>query len=58
MQVRGLKLNENTWEAIPHYVAPCVGAWIETGQKEKTVSVRPVAPCVGAWIETSFCNFP
>ena len=33
-------------------VAPCVGAWIETGDMEAYCDITPVAPCVGAWIET------
>ena len=34
------------------YVAPCVGAWIETANTKATVLTDIVAPCVGAWIET------
>ena len=34
------------------YVAPRVGAWIETEWKITKVGVMGVAPRVGAWIET------
>ena len=34
-------------------VAPCVGAWIETGYEFMCNFNDSVAPCVGAWIETS-----
>ena len=34
------------------YVAPRVGAWIETRCMGISVNSRPVAPRVGAWIET------
>ena len=33
-------------------VAPCVGAWIETGLVGSDTLPDYVAPCVGAWIET------
>ena len=35
------------------YVAPRVGAWIETSGRFLLIDSRPVAPRVGAWIETS-----
>ena len=34
------------------YVAPLVGAWIETLVTVSSLSVDTVAPLVGAWIET------
>ena len=34
------------------YVAPLVGAWIETLVKVVLTVCRKVAPLVGAWIET------
>ncbi len=37
---------------ILQYVAPCVGAWIETYVSFSGKFARTVAPCVGAWIET------
>ena len=33
-------------------VAPCAGAWIETGSREILPTLASVAPCAGAWIET------
>ena len=36
------------------YVAPRVGAWIETFQFKNVFLYLRVAPRVGAWIETSF----
>ena len=38
---------------IDVWVAPHVGAWIETLQNCKVVDKKGVAPHVGAWIETS-----
>ena len=35
-----------------HWVAPRVGAWIETVTKGKDDGTTTVAPRVGAWIET------
>ena len=35
-----------------YYVAPYVGAWIETPFVEPSEEVNVVAPYVGAWIET------
>ena len=34
------------------YVAPYVGAWIETDKRKTFSDMRVVAPYVGAWIET------
>ena len=34
------------------FVAPLVGAWIETYYKSLPQPGTPVAPLVGAWIET------
>ena len=34
-------------------VAPFMGAWIETYNKENETDVLTVAPFMGAWIETS-----
>ena len=34
------------------YVAPYVGAWIETHNKQRYMNLQDVAPYVGAWIET------
>ena len=50
--VRGLKLNVRATVAMPHFVAPYVGAWIETQIILEPYQVNPVAPYVGAWIET------
>ena len=51
MWVRGLKL---AWSQYlnNNYVAPYVGAWIETALGRKTEESANVAPYVGAWIET------
>ena len=35
------------------YVAPYVGAWIETAVHGRKILQNQVAPYVGAWIETS-----
>ena len=37
---------------VQSYVAPYVGAWIETNSDLFLESVNKVAPYVGAWIET------
>ena len=34
------------------FVAPYVGAWIETSSKASPWTIYEVAPYVGAWIET------
>ena len=36
------------------YVAPRVGAWIETTYRLQRWAAETVAPRVGAWIETAF----
>ena len=36
------------------FVAPYVGAWIETYDAVQSKNLSPVAPYVGAWIETKF----
>ena len=38
---------------LDKYVAPYVGAWIETPPVSEGVVETVVAPYVGAWIETS-----
>ena len=47
-----MKLNVRATVAMPHFVAPYVGAWIETQIILEPYQVNPVAPYVGAWIET------
>ena len=37
---------------MTNYVAPYVGAWIETGVGQIYLQGQLVAPYVGAWIET------
>ena len=49
--VRGLKL-EVTLSNNSDYVAPRVGAWIETLDALSHHADKQVAPRVGAWIET------
>mgnify|MGYP006890224289 CR=1 FL=1 len=39
------------------YVAPRVGAWIETDEPRRANPSARVAPRVGAWIETFFIRF-
>jgi len=39
-------------------VAPCAGAWIETGSLLRRMIFPIVAPCAGAWIETGIANRP
>ena len=53
MWVRGLKPFIVTLPDVMMYVAPYVGAWIETRVRNKKYMQLPVAPYVGAWIETS-----
>ena len=50
---RGLKLFEVGKFGCDFFVAPRVGAWIETVFKKRCHGIRYVAPRVGAWIETS-----
>ena len=52
MWVRGLKPADAPLKCKPFYVAPYVGAWIETSFPWESLYVAPVAPYVGAWIET------
>ena len=51
MWVRGLKPTGYTLLA-PRFVAPYVGAWIETNSVASSCIRLRVAPYVGAWIET------
>ena len=51
MWVRGLKRSK-VWQFARGTVAPYVGAWIETANKNYTHNMSFVAPYVGAWIET------
>ena len=50
--VRGLKLNAPVGQKEVLYVAPCMGAWIETRFFLHLTIHTYVAPCMGAWIET------
>ena len=51
--VRGLKLsNLKKRNIICSFVAPRVGAWIETFLRISPSPIKEVAPRVGAWIET------
>ena len=50
--VRGLKLKCVLLLIMLHYVAPLVGAWIETWKYLCREGRILVAPLVGAWIET------
>ena len=52
--VRGLKLSAPHLLYKPLYVAPRVGAWIETAALDISPNDSEVAPRVGAWIETIF----
>ena len=54
MWVRGLKPSDMYFTPFVAYVAPHVGAWIETRIFRDIRSERDVAPHVGAWIETVF----
>ena len=53
MWVRGLKQKPSYRTSVKSYVAPYVGAWIETIRIGVNKEVRYVAPYVGAWIETN-----
>ena len=53
MWVRGLKRNSAEQTKAGIWVAPRVGAWIETFYLKSKSIAQPVAPRVGAWIETS-----
>ncbi len=50
--VRGLKLRITEQRARHIFVAPRVGAWIETPHTHALPAISAVAPRVGAWIET------
>ena len=56
--VRGLKLCMQSFVISRSYVAPYVGAWIETSKSINMEIKVKVAPYVGAWIETFavFCD--
>ena len=47
-------MSQYSWFTV--YVAPFVGAWIETPGIPVETSRLIVAPFVGAWIETCHCN--
>ena len=51
--MRGLKLVLTVFYEDKRYVAPLVGAWIETNLRTKLAKFNFVAPLVGAWIETA-----
>ena len=53
MWVRGLKLQRLQTLRVACYVAPYVGAWIETDKSYTLLNAFQVAPYVGAWIETN-----
>ena len=50
--VRGLKPPLVSEPKCIWFVAPYVGAWIETGAEAQEDRASHVAPYVGAWIET------
>ena len=50
--VRGLKQDVRKGKGTRGYVAPRVGAWIETFIIKSYRLIPVVAPRVGAWIET------
>ena len=52
MWVRGLKQANLTYDEYAEWVAPRVGAWIETLYATQNKGMDNVAPRVGAWIET------
>ena len=54
--VRGLKRVGLDLLIDPRFVAPRVGAWIETVRRRRYPRCRSVAPRVGAWIETSLAT--
>ena len=55
--VRGLKLLFIVLFFLVLYVAPLVGAWIETTSSQNEAWKSSVAPLVGAWIETKFGGY-
>ena len=42
------------WWWLYNGVTPCVGVWIETGDKRTYRTYGRVTPCVGVWIETAW----
>ena len=56
MWVRGLKRRWSDLTTERLYVAPYVGAWIETSVEADSIWQTYVAPYVGAWIETAFAS--
>ena len=54
--VRGLKLLSLYTDVTTLFVAPRVGAWIETLPPPGLLPPVSVAPRVGAWIETPFAT--
>ena len=50
--MRGLKHARAALRYLEMYVAPHVGAWIETSPGRQIAGLKSVAPHVGAWIET------
>ena len=45
------------WALRSYYVAPHVGAWIETCSLATCLDCKDVAPHVGAWIETQNAEY-
>ena len=56
MWVRGLKHHYYIAIFKLGYVAPRVGAWIETSKMSRAKLLHQVAPRVGAWIETPLAS--
>ena len=54
--VRGLKHHDRELHLLKDYVAPYVGAWIETDTSYCNGVATWVAPYVGAWIETAIAG--
>ena len=52
--MRGLKHASRIYSFAYKWVAPLVGAWIETQVRAPFNYVALVAPLVGAWIETIY----
>ncbi len=46
------------YSVVIHFVAPYVGAWIETFTPHSNSRANQVAPYVGAWIETQTMRMP
>ena len=55
---RGLKLTHHISPTLHPFVAPPVGAWIETVIIAAIIAAVAVAPPVGAWIETKESLLP